>query len=867
MTNRYENGAAEGDCPVFRSGDCPVFRPHDSATPTGPDRKTGLSPSAVPLRIFAVGRSDAGLAPGGGEIQMTSTVAALRSLGVAARPWRLAEGRWDKADCIHLFGSLPEHLPVVEAAWRRGVPTVLSTIAWFDWADYWRGGTSLPGRVAAVARFAARAACPRLPSWRRRLYQSVDLLLPNSTAEAEQLMRYFGIPAERIRVVPNGADPRFADADPRIFADRFGPRWFVLCPGRIEPRKNQLGLVRAMRGVDVPLVVLGQVVPGHEDYLDACRREAGESVVFLDRIEHDDPLLGAAYAACGCLALASWFETPGLVALEAAMSGTPLVLPVGGSATEYFGPHAEYVRPHDPREIRRAVLRSLAAGRSPTLAEHVRENFSWDAAAKATLAAYEVAVGRAEGDSPVFRSAPVEVAESCGRKTGQSPRYRYVRLRWRVMFAAIDFLGALVFGAGRLVGWRKRTIPFFGRRRLGWLSHAAEKRDSPQAVEGDSPVFRSAPVEVAESCGRKTGQSPGWKLGQSPGAPADDPRTILIIQLDHLGDAVLSTGMIAVLRRRYPRASIEVLTGRWNRELFAAIDAVNRVHVSRLNRFSRAGRFGWPLAVFWWGWRLRRRRFDLGIDVRGEFPLALILWLAGVRQRLGWAAGGGGFLLTDSPAFVPNRPETESRGALLAQLGITLDRPEELWPIFRAPEQVGQKIRRQLDIHGPRGRFVAVHVGAGTSAKMWPVEHWQSLVGRLVVEHGIEIVLVGSRADGTIAQAILAGKTWPGVYDWTGRSTVVELVALLEQAEVVVGADSGPVHLAAAVGRPVVVLASGTNCPRQWQPRGRRVTVIDHPMPCSPCHRDRCPREDHPCMNRLRPEEIVAAVLETLEQQ
>jgi len=88
---------------------------------------------------------------------------------------------------------------------------------------------------------------------------------------------------------------------------------------------------------------------------------------------------------------------------------------------------------------------------------------------------------------------------------------------------------------------------------------------------------------------------------------------------------------------------------------------------------------------------------------------------------------------------------------------------------------------------------------------------------------------------------------------------------LLERAEVVVGADSGPVHLATAVGRPVVVLFSGTNRPEQWQPHGRDVTVLRHPVPCSPCHRERCPRDGHPCMGELRPERVARAVLETLK--
>jgi glycosyltransferase involved in cell wall biosynthesis len=163
----------------------------------------------------------------------------------------------------------------------------------------------------------------------------------------------------------------------------------VLSAGRIEPRKNQLALLRAMRGTGVPIVVLGDVVPGHESYERQCRRAADEDVRFVRRLAHDNPLLGSAYAACGCLALVSWFETPGLVALEAGMSGVPLVLPQGGCAREYFGEKAAYVKPNDLASIRRAVLAAVSTERDPALAEQVRLAFSWKAAARATREGYE----------------------------------------------------------------------------------------------------------------------------------------------------------------------------------------------------------------------------------------------------------------------------------------------------------------------------------------------------------------------------------------------------------------------------------------------------------------------------------------------
>lgn len=341
-----------------------------------------------------------------------------------------------------------------------------------------------------------------------------------------------------------------------------------------------------------------------------------------------------------------------------------------------------------------------------------------------------------------------------------------------------------------------------------------------------------------------------------------DPRTILVVQLDHLGDAILSTGLLRALRMRYPGAWIEILTGPWNQGLFEACPHVQHVHVTHVNRFARGKRTGWIPALLWWGWRLRRRGFDLAIDVRGEFPNALLLWLIGAPRRVGWSSGGGDFLLTDAADYVAGRPEAESRQALLDLLGIAPPPRQAAWiPTFDPGVAARYWIDHELSRLGESGRpLIVVHVGAGMTAKRWPIEHWRELIGRLVVEHHARVVLVGCGDDVMLARRIIGPRAWPGVHDWTGLFSVVRLAALLERATVVIGADSGPAHLAAAVGAPVVALFSGTNDSMQWRPYGPRVTVVRQPVSCAPCHRETCPLADHPCMTDLRPVDVLRAV-------
>jgi heptosyltransferase-2 len=100
--------------------------------------------------------------------------------------------------------------------------------------------------------------------------------------------------------------------------------------------------------------------------------------------------------------------------------------------------------------------------------------------------------------------------------------------------------------------------------------------------------------------------------------------------------------------------------------------------------------------------------------------------------------------------------------------------------------------------------------------------------------------------------------------DLVGELSTAELVAVIEQADLFVGADSGPAHIAGAVGTPTVVLFSGTNRARQWRPAGRDVRVLKHPTECSPCHRHECPLADHPCMRGISAQQVIEVVEEFL---
>lgn len=386
-----------------------------------------------------------------------------------------------------------------------------------------------------------------------------------------------------------------------------------------------------------------------------------------------------------------------------------------------------------------------------------------------------------------------------------------------------------------------------------------------------------------------------------------DPRRIVVVQLDHLGDAVLSSPLFPRLKQIYPEAVIDVVASPSNHAVFEADPHVRRVHIAAKNWFERR-RGGWALGSAVWnlGRKLRLYRYDLGIDVRGDVLTVLTLAIAGIPRRLGWAMGGGGFLLTDIAEWVPGRHEARARMALLS----VLDRDrspsergrgggESIKMLVHVSDRDRARIKRRLNLAWEAdaesrsitdsmhnnlaieesdervgaeslsapgsgavkkrargaGKLLVAHLGAGTGAKRWPIEHWRELIGRFL-EDGWRVAIVGGATE---LEGGVSLDPHPSLIDWTATLTPSETTALLELADLFIGSDSGPAHLAAAAGVVSVILFSGTNRASQWRPWSRKSLVLRRPTPCGPCHQKNCPVFNHPCMSFISPDRVYRA--------
>ena len=177
-----------------------------------------------------------------------------------------------------------------------------------------------------------------------------------------------GISTDNISVIPNIIEERFAHADPSLFEKKYEISDFILAVGNFGyQRKNMLNLLFALEKLEHPAVLIGKMYDN--SYGKKCREkiEALTHVTWIDAIDHNDPMLESAYAACKVFAMPSLFETPGLAAMEAALAGANVVITPYGGPKEYFLNMAEYVNPKNIESIRNKIKKGLNSEANPAL--------------------------------------------------------------------------------------------------------------------------------------------------------------------------------------------------------------------------------------------------------------------------------------------------------------------------------------------------------------------------------------------------------------------------------------------------------------------------------------------------------------------
>jgi len=358
--------------------------------------------------------------------------------------------------------------------------------------------------------------------------------------------------------------------------------------------------------------------------------------------------------------------------------------------------------------------------------------------------------------------------------------------------------------------------------------------------------------------------------------PEGAPVRILFIKPDHLGDVLLATPALAALRTRYPGAQITAMVGPWARPMLARNPHIDALQVCPFPGFERERPQRGPLARLLWPYGvllryaalLRHARYDIAIVARDDHWWgAALAALAGVPHRVGFATPECAPLLTDALPWNPAEHVTQQALALVGHLRgpasgemltSTLFRPapqETAWAEAWLAERLGQR------------RLVIIQPGTGGAAKHWLDERWAEVGDALIADDGLLVVLAGGPGEEDRAARIMGAMRGAPV-DMVGKTSLGQLAALMARAALVLGVDSGPLHLAAAAGAPTVQIYGPGN-ERRFGPWGHpgRHTVLRADLWCRPCGvLAACPRGLHTpeCMAKVPTRQVLAAAASTL---
>ena len=334
---------------------------------------------------------------------------------------------------------------------------------------------------------------------------------------------------------------------------------------------------------------------------------------------------------------------------------------------------------------------------------------------------------------------------------------------------------------------------------------------------------------------------------------------ILIRATNWVGDAIMALPAIRAVRKRFADAEIAIVARPYVAGIYRYQDVADRLIPYDVGG-EHAGISGRERLAA----EMRAQKFDVALLLQNAFDAAWLAWRAGIPERIGYARDGRSLLLTKAVP-VPKPGEIPAHEKfyyleLLRRAGWLEALPDEALISLSVKPEASRRAAETLLHAGARPNAVRVAIGAGASygsAKCWPPARFAEVANRLQSESGADVILFGTAAETAVSQAIAAEMRRPPI-DLTGKTEIADLPALLSNCRLFLGNDSGAMHLAAAVGLPVVAVFGPTD-PHGTAPVTPRSTIVQEKPYCSPCFLRRCPT-DHRCMTRVTPDAVAAAV-------
>lgn len=299
-----------------------------------------------------------------------------------------------------------------------------------------------------------------------------------------------------------------------------------------------------------------------------------------------------------------------------------------------------------------------------------------------------------------------------------------------------------------------------------------------------------------------------------------DIKRILAIRNDRFGEFLLTMPAVRALKKKYPQARLSLVVDSYIRELASCIDCVDEVIVwdNRRHRFSQ---------IIAFASQLRQKRFDMSIAFNPSKEANIICFLAAIPRRIGYAHKWD-FLLNATIAdtkHLAKKREVEYNLELAQLAGAATD-DTSLLGLFNEQKLLAQNIDELLPTS--KGQLIAIHPFTSDSSKQWPLERFQALASEVLNLPDTTAVIIGAKSGSEATLPVFEGSD-KNLINVVGKTTLLQLASLLKRCRLLISGDSGPVHLAAAMGTPVIVLFRSdiaAKSARRWGPWGRNHTVI-----------------------------------------
>ncbi len=341
----------------------------------------------------------------------------------------------------------------------------------------------------------------------------------------------------------------------------------------------------------------------------------------------------------------------------------------------------------------------------------------------------------------------------------------------------------------------------------------------------------------------------------------DRIKRILLIQLGDIGDVVLTIPTIKALKENYPSAEIFVLLRNYALELIEGCPWVDGVISVKKDKGKLRDEICYQKDLLL---GLRRKGFELAIDLRAGTRGAIVSFLSGASFRVGRYRGDG--RLWRNRLFTHLiEPENESceysalhNLNILAPLELRIEDTSPELTVTKEKERIAADILRRQKVPLERP-IIAIHPFSRWGYKEWPIGNYIELINDIGSRYGVSIVITGPDDERDRAAEIVKGSKID-VYSLAGKTSIAELVAVLKRCSLLIGIDSAAVHIAAAVGIPTVTIF-GPSSPVNWAPRGKQHCVIYKDLPCVPCRKKGCDNSEvSQCLDELSVEEVAPVI-------